>query len=386
MKKCTKNIIALCCAVVITVTAAFGAVALDRAFFREDDIEWVEPESQAIRVSLFTEPVALVHPIAQSFMDSPDCNAAEFYEQNNTGVRMDIGEPVELSYDLVGADEVAVTSATFMVADNEAMKNAQVYEDTELLGRVQIWNLNTNAQYYYKGTIVLSDTGKQAVEVSGSFKTADTPRMLNVDGLVNVRDFGGRKTVDGQRIKQNLLYRGSEMDGSVEEAYAITADGVDTMLNDLKIKTDMDLRTKHNDTGVLPLGKDVERTFYEMVAYEDCFTMRGESLVRKLFVQLADKNNYPTYLHCTYGLDRTGTMCYLLGALLGMSEEDLETDYRLSALALGRLTEDAYGEFKTKLATYEGKTLQEKTENYLLSAGVTEQEIAAIRDIYLEKE
>lgn len=382
MKKCTKNIIALCCAAVITVAAAFGAVALDRAFFREETPDWAPPVNTTVNVSVFCEPQSLIAPIVQTFMDSPDCNAAEFYEQNNTGVRMDIGAPVEWSCNALM--KLGVTSVAIKVADNADMTNAQTFvNDEQNSAVVKMWNLNTNIQYYYEATITLPG---ETMTVSGSFKTADTPRMLNVDGLVNVRDFGGRKTVDGQRIKQNLLYRGSEMDGSVEEAYAITADGVDTMLNDLKIKTDMDLRTKHNDTGVLPLGQGVERTFYEMVAYEDCFTMRGENLVRKVFVQLADKNNYPTYLHCTYGLDRTGTVCYLLGALLGMSEEDLETDYRLSALALGRLTEDAYGEFKTKLATYEGETLQEKTENYLLSAGVTEQEIAAIRAIFLEKE
>lgn len=28
-------------------------------------------------------------------------------------------------------------------------------------------------------------------------------------------------------------------------------------------------------------------------------------------------------IHCTYGLDRTGTMCYLLDELLGMPEEDI---------------------------------------------------------------
>lgn len=383
-KICIKKVLIVVCALIVACAVAIGAIWVDRAFVREDEPDWVAPVYETLNVSVFTEAEPLVKPIVQTFIDSKDCDVAEFYEQNIGNGRMDIGDPVQIFYTLVGADKVIFKSATVAVADNADMKNAQAFEDVELVGYVELWNLYANTEYFYE--VILELTSGNMLKSSGSFKTADTPRMLNVEGLVNVRDFGGRKTVDGQRIKQGLLYRGSEMDGSVEEAYAITADGVDTMLNDLKIKTDMDLRTKHNDTGVLPLGQGVERTFYEMVAYEDCFTMRGENLVRKVFVQLADKNNYPTYLHCTYGLDRTGTVCYLLGALLGMSEEDLETDYRLSALALGRLTEDAYGEFKTKLATYEGETLQEKTENYLLSAGVTEEEIAAIRAIFLEKE
>ena len=83
MKKCTKNIIALCCAAVITVAAAFGAVALDRAFFREETPDWAPPVNTTVNVSVFCEPQSLIAPIVQTFMDSPDCNAAEFYEQNN---------------------------------------------------------------------------------------------------------------------------------------------------------------------------------------------------------------------------------------------------------------------------------------------------------------
>lgn len=382
MKKC-KNIIALCCALVVLVAAVMGAVFLDRAFFRGDDLNDALPEPTGMQIPLFSEPVSLIDPVAQTFINSPECDVMAFFEQNVAAGRMDIGAPVQWS--CTALEKVGFDSVIVKVSENADMTNAKIFTNNEQdLSTVEMWNLNTNTQYYYDATIALSN-GK-SVNVGGSFVTADTPRMLNVGGLYNVRDFGGRKTIDGQRIKQNLLYRGSEMDGSVEDAYVITDDGVDTMLNDFKIKTDMDLRTKQNDTGVLPLGKDVKRTFFEMVAYEDCFTMRGESLVRKVFVQLADKNNYPTYLHCTYGLDRTGTVCYLLGALLGMSEEDLETDYRLSALAFGRLTEDAFGEFKEKLNTYEGNTLQEKTENFLLESGVTKEEINSIRSIFLEKE
>jgi len=376
-----RNIIAICSAVVLVAVAAFGAVWWDRAFFRDDD-EYDTLSNPAVEVSIYTKPVSLLTSKAKKFIKSPDIDVAEFYEQYSGDGRMDIGAPVKWTYTLIG--DVSATAVSLQVADNEEMKNARTFVDDNLDASVDVWNLNTNTQYFYEATIALSDG--QTVKVGGSFKTADTPRMLNIDGLVNVRDFGGRKTTDGQRIRQNLLYRGSEMDGAVEEEYAITEQGVEQMLTELNIKTDMDLRTKYNDTGVLPLGEDVQRTFYEMVAYEDCFTMRGKGLVKKVFVQLADEKNYPVYLHCTYGLDRTGTVCYLLGALLGMSEEDLETDYRLSALALGRLTPDAYGEFKDKLNTYEGATLQEKTENYLLSAGVSEQEIAAIRSIFLEKE
>ena len=120
--------------------------------------------------------------------------------------------------------------------------------------------------------------------------------------------------------------------------------------------------------------------------YSEVFSDKGKASIRRIFADLADESNYPVLLHCTHGMDRTGTVCYLLGAVLGMSEEDLMKDYQLSAMYHGDLWgENQMSEFIGQLKSYEGMTIQKKAENYLLSAGVTPDEINSIREIYLEK-
>jgi hypothetical protein len=39
------------------------------------------------------------------------------------------------------------------------------------------------------------------------------------------------------------------------------------------------------------------------------------------------------YIHCTHGSDRTGTLVYLAEALLGVSDEDRDRDFDLTALS-----------------------------------------------------
>ena len=54
---------------------------------------------------------------------------------------------------------------------------------------------------------------------------------------------------------------------------------------------------------------------------------------RKIFSYLADRNNYPFYIHCSAGADRTGTLCALINGVLGVSEDDLIRDYELTSFS-----------------------------------------------------
>ena len=82
-------------------------------------------------------------------------------------------------------------------------------------------------------------------------------------------------------------------------------------------------------------------------------------------------------------MDRTGTVCYLLGALLGVDADSLLMDYQMSILAHGELG-NYIDEFIAAVDQLPGATLREKVEGYLLSIGVTSEEIASIRQIFLE--
>jgi hypothetical protein len=203
------------------------------------------------------------------------------------------------------------------ISEQSDFESAEVYY-TYKGGVYEFNHLYTNTQYFYRVTVY---TTEGTDTETGTFTTADTPRILSIDGLYNVRDIGNWMTDSGKRIKQGLLIRGTEMDGAVESDYHLTYQGMDDMLNEFGIKTDMDLRGQ-NPGMMDALGSRVNHKYYNMVMYADIFTEAGKEKIRNVFADLANPDNYPIYLHCTYGCDRTGTVCYLLEALLGVSEED----------------------------------------------------------------
>ena len=339
-----------------------------------------------IEIPLFDEDVLIVGPAVKAYADADSSiQAVSIYNDYIALGQLDAGLPVTLYYNIKGMPAgCSVKGSKILVSENEDFSSSNVYSLSADETRADVYHLKTNTQYYYRIDISLSN-GTQT-SVSGSFKTADTPRFLSVDGVRNMRDIGGYKTVNGKTVRQGMLYRSTELDGKVEPKYAITPEGRDDMLSILGIRTDMDLRSaKDNPDGTDALGAGVKHNYYGAPMYGGAFTEEGKAAIRKVFADLADKNNYPVLMHCTHGMDRTGTVCYLLEAILGMSEEDMMKDYQFSSLCHGKLWGlNEMNEFIGRLKAYDGATMQEKAESYLISTGVTEAEIAAIREIFLE--
>ncbi len=341
-----------------------------------------------VDVPFFAEDVVIVSPAVEVFMKAEESISVNdiYRKYSSAGTRLDVGMPVELSFEV---SEVPagynVKKAEILVADNKNFSAPLVFNLEGYETKVDVYNLKTGTKYYYK--INLTFANEVETSVSGSFTTAEGPRVMNVDGVYNMRDIGGWKTSSGKRVKQGLLYRGCEIDGAVEPKYTITDSGVNTMLKDLGIKTDMDLRAEtDNIYGTNVLGAAVKHNYYDTRMYSAIFNdKKSNENIRRVFSDLADKKNYPVYLHCTYGQDRTGTVCYLLEALLGVSEDNMMKDYLLSGLHHG----DVYGgeepmeEFIADLKKLPGVSMSEKVESYLLSIGVTAKEINSIKSIFL---
>ena len=98
--------------------------------------------------------------------------------------------------------------------------------------------------------------------------------------------------------------------------------------------------------------------------------------------------NYPIYLHCAAGVDRTGEIVFLLDMILGVDEERALLDYEASSLSYYPRPR-TIGYFRKWLDTIremspEGTPRAQQIVNYLKKIGVTEQDIAAIRSIMLE--
>ncbi len=341
-----------------------------------------------VDIPFFSEKVVIVSPAVEVFMKADQSlSVNDVYKMYSIGsARLDVGLPVELSFEISEVpDGYNVKKTEILVAENKDFSDPKVFTLEGYETEVDIYNLKTGTKYYY--LIKIFFVNDVETSVSGSFTTAEGPRIMNVDGVYNMRDIGGWKTTSGKRVKQGLLYRGCEIDGAVEPKYTITDSGINTMLKELGIKTDMDLRAESDNIyGTDVLGAAVKHNYYSTKLYSSIFNddTSNES-IRRVFSDLADKKNYPVYLHCTYGQDRTGTVCYLLEALLGVSEENMMKDYNLSGLHHG----DVYGgdesmtEFINELKKLPGVSMSEKVEYYLTSIGVTSKEISSIRNIFL---
>ena len=213
-----------------------------------------------------------------------------------------------------------------------------------------------------------------------TFTTEDrAPRFLTVEGATNVRDCGGWKTVDGHRVRQGLLYRGSEIGGRVNA----TENGLYMLRDILGVRSVLDLRgptAQPKD----PLGSE----YYLNVpfsAYNNGIYATG--IMREVFAFLADKRHYPMFFHCLGGADRTGTVAFLVDALLGVPLDDLMDDFEITTMSLWGVrsrNSQSFRDLLGALAPYGGEDLRERVTNYLLYVGVTQEEIDAIKEIFLE--
>ena len=292
-----------------------------------------------------------------------------------SGVRYDMQNPVAIKLATRGS-----VASLYMIeyATNSRYDGALVDYFTEKEGTYVFKHLYSNTKYYYR---VTAFTTIGVVSETGYFLTSDTPRILTIEGIENVRDIGNWKTDSGVRIKQGMLYRGTELDGAIETPYHLTNAGMSDMLDILGIKFDMDLRSEvGTPLASDALGSRVEHKYYDMAMYEGIFTDEGKARMKEVFTDLANPKNYPMYMHCTYGCDRTGTVCYILEAMLGVSRGDCLKDYGLSNMSVASIEKVEAG-----LAAYgEGLSLKEQAELYLISCGVTMDDINAIRGILLE--
>lgn len=338
----------------------------------------------ALELNTFDDEVYLVNDVIVEWMNSQK-SAQALYDAYRSEGKLDIPMPVTISYTVSNLPlGVSVTAQTVEIAENEQLEDATVYNIAAHKRRIDIYNLLVNTQYYYRVTVNLSD-GKQLV-ATDSFKTAQSPRMIYADGVRNLRDIGGGITADGKRIRQGLLYRGTELDGAGSKKYYITEAGVNTLVNELGIVSEIDLRSASFEGVKDTLGDGVTHNYYSYLAYMDTFTEHGNQKNKEIFSTLAKQDTYPVYLHCSYGADRTGTFCYLLCALLGMSEEDLLREWELSIFFAGGAFEEDMDKFLVHLNGLKGDTMQQKVENYLLSIGVTKSEINSIRNKFLYTE
>lgn len=150
------------------------------------------------------------------------------------------------------------------------------------------------------------------------------PRMLKLENVWNVRDCGGY-SADGGKVAYGKLFRGSRLNN------ATTADLA--LLAEVGIKLDLDIRDAGNAAnGHIPnadyLNVPLTNAYAQMIQNEA--TAAANACIAAMNAIVSNK---PVYVHCASGADRTGCICAMLEAVLGMSDADIDRDFELTCFS-----------------------------------------------------
>ena len=262
----------------------------------------------------------------------------------------------------------------------------------------EVYNLEIGRTYRWR---VSGDEALRAEPIEGSFRTAnDAPRALRFSHIYNCRDLGGRKGLNGRRVKQGLVYRSG---GLNDNAITFERPEIEWKPGEIRLteaekaeflaftglKTEIDLRNERECFGMTgsPLGPSVRWVECSSWAYGELGEEKGKIAFAPVFRLFLDAKNYPIDFHCITGADRTGTVAFIINALLGVDLEELYRDWEATAVYSTRM--DFYhsrrlDKFVAVVNAYPGETLADKTAAFVKDCGFTDEDIAFVRDFLLE--
>ncbi|GAA4575699.1 tyrosine-protein phosphatase [Micromonospora coerulea] len=232
--------------------------------------------------------------------------------------------------------------------------------------------------------------------------------------LFNFRDVGGNAGHDGRTVRRGLLYRSDSLH-RIDEAdrEAFTALGIRTVI-DLRRPTEVErdgrvpayagltyrhIHPEHRDWAEVRYDPAQSLARYLADRYAD-LAQTGTAGLAEAVGLIADSSNAPVVVHCVAGKDRTGIVCALTLAVLGVADADIAADYALSTEASARFSAWAaaitpaaeqlpppFLASPTEAMTLFLAELREgygSVEGYLRHAGVTDAQLAALRDHLLD--
>ena len=255
-----------------------------------------------------------------------------------------------------------------------------------------IYNTYKNSTYYVRVTQNYGSNKSQSF-VSTTRTTDMGPRLVRIDGISNTRDIGGYNTAAGRTL-EGLAFRGTGLKVTGYQCL-LTEKGIETF-KQLGVKTEIEFRpdSEAGDYDTLPHIENVNLERHIIQGYSDVFNSKYTEAFRNVFKLFADKSSYPIYFHCSAGADRTGTVAFLLNALLGVDMMDLIHDFELTSFYepgernfSHSYDGDEYGkymiEFMKNINKVEGTSFYNKIENIMLNTiGITADDINSIRDIF----
>ncbi|MBQ7446076.1 MAG: tyrosine-protein phosphatase [Clostridia bacterium] len=272
---------------------------------------------------------------------------------------------------------IDLVAGMLTVTDNDTGNS---YTETVNAGPYTFYNITPGVG----GEFVVKDTNNNILQ-QGHLRPTGALRMIYTEGTWNARDLGGW-ACDGGTIKYNMLIRGGNPIGLTEwdKNTWVKLIGID---NDLFLAEDANYPTDSS-----PIGPNVtfQRTtlLNELTGgYETWESARLNGKATLIFNNLLDNAiaGKTTYFHCLAAADRTGMTAYVVEAILGMHESDIDKDYELTSFyttTSPRTRKNTYVQFLD--ARYDGENLRDKAVNYMLECGISIEKINAFRNAVID--
>jgi protein-tyrosine phosphatase len=195
-------------------------------------------------------------------------------------------------------------------------------------------------------------------------------KVIELQGVANVRDLGGTPVKGGRTVAPGLLYRGSALAGATEEDRRILFDdlGIRRVI-DLRCGWEREAKPDVQVTGV----ENLHIPFYDLEIVGIEYTEPAEgtktvgrdvacdpdrfyrSLSNELTVGQMRKGLHalfscacrgvPVYQHCSGGKDRAGIMALLTLTVLGASSETVMDDYLFTNVSRDKNYDKMYARF-----------------------------------------
>lgn len=179
-------------------------------------------------------------------------------------------------------------------------------------------------------------------------------RHVEFQRLHNFRDVGGYRTGDGRTVRWGRLYRADSLaklqDADWDRFLTL---GVRTVI-DLRYPWEIarrgrvrpydgltyhNLSIEHRPYFQYSLDPSVEPGRFLADRHAEV-AVDGVKELRQALEVIAADGSAPVVIHCAAGKDRTGLLAGLVLGLLGVSDEDIITDYALTNLATDRFVAD----------------------------------------------
>ena len=266
------------------------------------------------------------------------------------------------------------------VGDLKVVNENKTNNFKSIIGENEIANLTPNEVHPWCN--IVDGNIKQC----GTVKPTGQVRMIKLGNVRNVRDLGGW-ACDGGAVKYGKLFRGGAPYSNTDSMQiSITDEEKEMCRNLLGIQHEIDFRGwgEYADSvdGTLTksvFGDNVQYTNITIGAITSNYAilpkLDGEYVdeIKAILLSVFESVKYgrPTYIHCTYGADRTGVVAFILNGLLGVSQSDLDKDYELTSFYSSRpRTSSMYTNLIDYLRTCGGDTIRDNLVNWAVLLGI----------------